>query len=147
MVFFFHHSISITQFPSLITHHFKYYIRLAPSFNFHHSIFFTLFVGPIPVTHCRLFFSFFFSVPKLTKPSEKKKKPGHEDRTSERRHTCHSSLLITHHSSLITLKTTSVWHHHSISIPQYFSHYLWAPYLSLIAGFFFCQYPNSPNLV
>ena len=60
----------------------------------------------------------------------------------------HSSL-ITHYSSLITLNTIPVWHHHSISITQYFSYYLWAPYLSLIAGFFFFffQYPNSPNLV
>ena len=48
----------------------------------------------------------------------------------------HSSL-ITHYSSLITLNTIPVWHHHSISITQYFSYYLWAPYLSLIAGFFF----------
>ena len=56
-------------------------------------------------------------------------------------------FFITQFSSLITLNTTPVWHHHSISITQYFSHYLWAPYLSLIAGFFFCQYPNSPNLV
>ena len=57
------------------------------------------------------------------------------------------SISVTHHSSLITLNTTPVWHHHSISITQYFSHYLWAPYLSLIAGFFFFQYANSPNLV
>ena len=70
----------ITQFPSLITHHFKYYTCLALSLNFHHSIFFTLFVGLIPVTHCRLFFFFlfflffFFLVPKLTEPSGKKKK-------------------------------------------------------------------------
>ena len=65
LVFFFvHHSI-------FITHHSKYYIRLAPSHNFDHLIFFTLFVGLIPVTHCRLF-SFF--LPKLIKPSEKKKK-------------------------------------------------------------------------
>ena len=38
----------------------------------HHSIFFTLFVGPIPVTGAA--FSFFFSVLKLTESSEKKKK-------------------------------------------------------------------------
>ena len=37
----------------------------------HHSIFFTLFVGPIPVTGAA--FSFFFSVLKLTESSEKKK--------------------------------------------------------------------------
>ena len=39
---------------------------------FHHSIFFTLFVGSIPITQCNIFF--FFLVPKLTEPSEKKKK-------------------------------------------------------------------------
>ena len=38
----------ITQFPSLIT--LKYHTRLAPSLTCHHSIFFTLFMGPIPVT-------------------------------------------------------------------------------------------------
>ena len=55
----------------------------------------------------------------------------------------HHSSLITRHSSLITLNTITVWHHHSISITKYLSHYLWAPYLSLIAGFFFFfQYPN-----
>ena len=36
------------RYSSLITHHFKYYTRLAPSLNFHHSISFTLFVDPIP---------------------------------------------------------------------------------------------------
>ena len=57
--------------------------------------------------------------------------------------------LITHYSSLITRNTTPVWHHHSISITKYFSHFLWVPYLSLIAGFFFFFFlnPNSPNLV
>ena len=49
----------------------------------------------------------------------------------------HHSSLITRHSSLITLNTITVWHHHSISITKYLSHYLWAPYLSLIAGLFF----------
>ena len=51
----FHHSISIIQFPSLITlitHHSKYPTRLAPSLTCHHSIFFILFVGLIPVTRC-----------------------------------------------------------------------------------------------
>ena len=68
----------ITQFSSLITHHFKNYTYLAPSINFYHSIFFTLFVGPITVTHCRLFF--FFSLEKiLTEPTKKKKgQPGEE---------------------------------------------------------------------
>ena len=66
----------ITQFPSLITHHFKYYTRLAPSLNFHHSIFFTLFVGPIPVTHCRLLlFFFFFQYPNSPNLVKKKKDP------------------------------------------------------------------------
>ena len=54
----------------------------------------------------------------------------------------HYSLLITHHSSLITLNTTSVWHHHLISITQYFSHYLWAPYLSVQLFFFFFPIPK-----
>ena len=41
-------------------------------------------MGPIPLTHCKFFF---FWVPKLTEPSKikKKKNPGHEDRTGERR--------------------------------------------------------------
>ena len=54
----------------------------------------------------------------------------------------HHSSFITHHSSLITLNTIPVWHHHSISITQYFLHYLWAPYPSLIAGFFFPPVPK-----
>ena len=54
--------------------------------------------------------------------------------------------LITRYSSLITRNTTPVWHHHSISITQYFSHYLWVPYLSLIAGFFFfLPKPTKPG--
>ena len=52
-VFFF-----VTQFLSLIT--LKYHVCLAPSLASHHSIFFTLFVGPIPVTRCSFFFFFFF---------------------------------------------------------------------------------------
>ena len=41
-----------------------------------------------------------------------------------------------------------VWHHHSLLTTQYFSHYLWATYLSPSTAFFFLlQYPNSPNLV
>ena len=38
----------VTQFPPLIT--LKYHVCLAPSLTSHHSIFFILFVGPIPVT-------------------------------------------------------------------------------------------------
>ena len=70
----FRHSSLITHYSSPITHHFKYYTRLAPSLNFHHLIFFTPFVGLIPVTHCRLFFIYLFFLPNLTKPSEKKKR-------------------------------------------------------------------------
>ena len=64
--FFFHHSSLITLNTTPIWHHY--------------SIFFTLFVGPIPVTRC----IFFFPVPKLTEPSEKKKKR-RTDRTGERK--------------------------------------------------------------
>ena len=67
--FKFCHSSLITYHSSFIT--LKYHVCLASSLTFHHSIFFTLFVGPIPVTRCSFFF--FSSVPKLTEPSEKKK--------------------------------------------------------------------------
>ena len=65
------HSISITQFPSLITHHSIFHIRLPSSLNFHHSLFFTLFGGPTPVIVQLFFFfplaasSFFFFPPGL----------------------------------------------------------------------------------
>ena len=49
----------------------------------------------------------------------------------------HHSSLITHHSSLITQFFTPVWHHHPISITQYFSHYLWAIHISRCNFFFF----------
>ena len=68
----------ITQFLSLITYHSKYPTRLAPSLICHHSIFFTLFMGPIPVTRCIFFF---FSEKKKEKKKgethirRKKKKP------------------------------------------------------------------------
>ena len=45
-LYFFDHSISITDHWSLITHHSIFHTRLASSPNFHHSIFFTLFVSP-----------------------------------------------------------------------------------------------------
>ena len=36
-----------------------------------------------------------------------------------------------------------VWHYHSLPITQYFSHYLWAPYLSPdVAFFFFSSVPK-----
>ena len=53
-------TFSIPQFPSLITHHSIFHTRLASSPNFHHSIFFTLFVGPYLSVG-----TFFFSIPKL----------------------------------------------------------------------------------
>ena len=46
----FHHSISITHHSSLITHHSFFHTHLATSLYFHHSIFFTLFMSPTPVT-------------------------------------------------------------------------------------------------
>ena len=46
-------------------------------------------------------------------------------------------FFITQFSSLITQNILSVWHNHSLVITQYFSYYLWVPYLSHCAGFFF----------
>ena len=66
----------VTQFLSLVTHHsslitLKYYICLAPSLTSHYSIFFTLFVDPILVTRCSIFF---FQYPNSPNPVKKKKK-------------------------------------------------------------------------
>ena len=72
---FFSHSI-------LITHHLKYHVCLALSLTFHHSIFFTLFVGPIPVTGAAFSFSF-FQYPNSLNPVKKKKKK--KDQTSEKK--------------------------------------------------------------
>ena len=49
-------TFSITQFPSFITHHSIFHTHLASSPNFHHSIFFTLFVGPYLSTGTVFFF-------------------------------------------------------------------------------------------
>ena len=62
---FFGHSISVTHHSLIITYHLslitlKYHVCLAPSLTSHHSIFFTLFVGPIPVTLYNFFFFFLF---------------------------------------------------------------------------------------
>ena len=62
-LYFFHHSI-------FITHHSIFHIHLASSPNFHHSIFFTLFVSPYLSAGTK----FFFSVPKLTEANIKNKK-------------------------------------------------------------------------
>ena len=66
----------VTQFSSLITHHLKYHVFLAPSLTSHHSIFFTLFVGPIPITGAAFSFSFFFffQYPNTLNPVKEKKK-------------------------------------------------------------------------
>ena len=74
----------VTQFLSFII--LKYHVFLAPSLTSHHSIFFTLFVGPILVTRCSFFFFFFFfsfflqypNSPNLVK--KKKKKPNSQPR-------------------------------------------------------------------
>ena len=69
---FFNHSISVT-------HHSKYPTHLEPSLTCHYSIFFTLFVGPIPITWCSLFFFFPVSL-NLVKKEKEKKKPRSEGR-------------------------------------------------------------------
>ena len=65
----------ITQFPSLnfrhsslITHHSFFHTHLATSFLFSSLNFFTLFIGPTPVSRYSVFFFFFFffSFPELT---------------------------------------------------------------------------------
>ena len=53
-------------------------------------------------------------------------------------------FFITHFPSLITKNTLPVWHHHSLVLTQYFSHCLWALYLSLGAVFIF-YFLVSPN--
>ena len=55
----------ITQFPSLITYYSIFHIRLASSPNFHHSIFFTLFMGPY--LSAGVAFFFFFQYPNSLK--------------------------------------------------------------------------------
>ena len=61
MASFFYHSI-------FITHHSIFHTHLASSLNFHHSIFFTLFVGPYLSTGTTFFF---FLVAKLTEANIK----------------------------------------------------------------------------
>ena len=46
----FHHLSLTTHHSSLITHHSIFHTHLASSLYFYHSIFFTLFMGPTPVT-------------------------------------------------------------------------------------------------
>ena len=77
----FRHSISITHRSSLITHHsslitLKYHTCLAPSLTCHHSIFFILFVGPIPITRYNFFFFSSTQKPELER-KKKKRNPDH----------------------------------------------------------------------
>ena len=68
----------ITHYSSLITHHLKYPTRLAPSLNIFHTVY-----GPHTCHSVQLFF---FPVPKLTEPNEKKrKKETQKPEPSERR--------------------------------------------------------------
>ena len=69
---YFHHSISVTQFPALITHHFKIphpfgTITHLPSLNISHTV-----CGPHTCHSVQLFF--FFSIPRNRNPVKKKKK-------------------------------------------------------------------------
>ena len=65
----------ITYYSSLINHHLKYSTRLPSSLNTHHSIFFTLFMGSIPVTR----YSFFFSSTQTHRTYLIKKKKKHQN--------------------------------------------------------------------
>ena len=65
------HSISVTQFSSLITHHSFFHTHLATSFLFSSLNFFTLFMGPTPVSR---YIFFFFPVPNSPKLILLKKK-------------------------------------------------------------------------
>ena len=71
----FHHSISITQFLSLITHHSKYYTRLAPSLNIFHTICGSHICHSLQAFfYLYLYLFIYLFLTKLTEPSEKKKK-------------------------------------------------------------------------
>ena len=75
----------ITQFSSLVTHHSKYLTRLAQSLTFHHSVFFILFVGPIPVTLCRIFFFFFHLVSLNPVKKKKKNRTANQEKKGEKK--------------------------------------------------------------
>ena len=74
---FFYHLIFITL-------HVKYHVCLAPSLTSHHSIFFTLFVGPIPVTSAAFSF-FFFSTQTHWTQWKKKTKPEQTELVKKRK--------------------------------------------------------------
>ena len=113
---------------SLITHHFKYYTRLAPSLNFHHSIFFTLFVGLIPVTHCRLFF-FYPNSPNLVKKKEKKRKrkKGNPEQTEVKERRRRKKRNPEQPTRRRKEKKSQKWSKVAIG------YYLWVPYVCLIS--------------
>ena len=117
----FHHS-------SFIIHHLKYYICLAPSLISHHSIFFTLFVGPIPVTRYNFFF---FSIPKFTEPSEKKKKnPKQTEPVKERRRKIIIIIIIITEQPTRRIKEKKKKSQKWSKVAA--GYYLWVPYVCLI---------------
>ena len=79
----FDHSISVTQFPSLITHHSLLITQFFTSVCLHHSIsithYFSHYLGGPRLSQCSFFF-FFSSVPRNSNPVKKKNQPS-EDRT------------------------------------------------------------------
>ena len=88
-VSFFHYSISVTQFPSLIAHHLFFHTHLATSLLFSSLNFFTLFMGPTPVNWYSFFF--FFSIPNspklilLKKKKKKTERPTQEKKRKEKK--------------------------------------------------------------
>ena len=66
-----------------ITHYSFFHTCLASSPNFHHSIFFTLFIGPYVSASAAFSFSFFFQYPNSPKINKKKKKK--KNRTAKKK--------------------------------------------------------------
>ena len=62
------------HYSSLITHHSIFHTRLASSPNFHHSIFFTLFLGPYLSASATFYFLFSFFVFVFTNQTHQSKK-------------------------------------------------------------------------
>ena len=73
-----HHSISVNQFPSLITYHSFFHTHLTTSLLFSSLNFFILFMGPTPASR----YIFFFSVPNSPKLIFKKKLKKKKKRTA-----------------------------------------------------------------
>ena len=91
-----HHSISVTQFPSLITHHSFFHTHLATSFLFSSLNFSTLFMGPTPVSRYSVFFFFLVpNSPKLILLKKKKKNwaanPGKEKKRKKKPQTANAN--------------------------------------------------------